>query len=100
MVGALVISTGAARIGARTTNTENASTDHRTTHGDQDVQSVNSKIYSQPLTDLAMLTFDITPTASGAIYFRCVKLGLVVGRSAAPLASNIPVEDGGCQAWH
>lgn len=67
-----MISTGRASVGARTTNTENASWDHKTSGGDQDLQSINSKIYSQPLKDEAVLTFDIVPTVSGNVYFRWV----------------------------
>lgn len=70
--GALVISTGSASAGASTSNTGTVSTNHKTNNGDKDMQDINSKIYSQPLNDLALLTFDIVPTASGAIYFRCV----------------------------
>ena len=77
--GALVISTGDARIGARGNNTGNASTNHKTNNGDADLQSVNSKIYSQPLTDVATLSFDIVPTVSGEVYFRCVVAALLAG---------------------
>jgi len=68
--GALIISTGSARTGTRTTNTGNANFIHKTQNSDKDVQDVNSKIYSQLLKDLALLVFDVTPTVSGAIYFR------------------------------
>ena len=40
-----MISTGDARVGARTSNTGNANTQYKTNNGDQDLQSVNSKIY-------------------------------------------------------
>jgi hypothetical protein len=67
-----MLSTGNARVGARTTNTENASTDFGSNIGDQDLQSINSKIYQQPLKDEAIFTFDITPTLTGDIYFSYV----------------------------
>jgi hypothetical protein len=57
-------------VGARTTNTENASFDHKTNNGDTDLQSINSKIFSQPLKDVAVLSFDVIPTVTGNVYFR------------------------------
>lgn len=89
-----MISTGDARIGARGNNTSNASTNHKTNNGDADLQSVNSKIYSQPLTDVATLSFDIVPTVSGEVYFRCVVAALLAscctcGRGAAGVTCGV-----------
>lgn len=67
-----MISTGNARAGARTTNTENASTNYGSNIGDTDLQRVNAKIYNQPLKDEAIFTFDIVPSVTGDIYFTYV----------------------------
>lgn len=81
-----MLSTGRASVGARTTNTENASFDHKTNNGDSELQSTNSKIFSQPTKDVAVLSFDVTPTVTGEVYFRQV-LGCIANCCAAAAAA-------------
>eukprot|EP00879_Flechtneria_rotunda_P029890 GHRR01032354.1.p1 GENE.GHRR01032354.1~~GHRR01032354.1.p1 ORF type:complete len:300 (+),score=55.85 GHRR01032354.1:428-1327(+) len=71
--GAIVLSNGQGKIATYVSNTLNSSLKlSAAAMTDADLQAVSQKTYSQNLFDIITLTFDITPTVSGPVYFQYV----------------------------